>query len=281
MCMPAAISFLKMHSAGNDFVIIDGRSQAFSPYDISLQKLADRQRGVGCDQVILLTEDKTADIHMRIFNADGTEVEACGNATRCVGWLIMEERGLNECTIKTAADLLSCWRDKGTYITAALTTPRFGWQDIPLAEERDTAALALSFPSLGEGLAVNVGNPHVVFFVDDVETVELELMGPKLEHHRLFPKRTNVEVVQVISPERLKMRVWERGSGLTQACGTGACATLVAAVQRGLTARKAIVEMPGGNLEIEWEEGEQGRVRMTGPVFVAFRGSFVVQEYKA
>ena len=275
------VSFIKMHGAGNDFVIIDSRVQNISPSTLDLTLMADRRHGIGFDQLITLESTPQADVRMRIFNADGSEVAACGNATRCVGWQIMESTKASECTVLTQAGLLHCSREKrGTVVTASLLPPLLEWQSIPMAREMDTLAIDFGLAELGLGCAVNVGNPHIVFFVPNVEAVDLARFGSQLEWNPLFPERVNVEIVQVVSPAHLKMRVWERGAGLTQACGTGACASLVAAARRGLSDRKATVSMPGGDLLIEWRREEQGgRVLKTGDVHVAYHGRFAKREF--
>lgn len=274
------LPFLKMHSLGNDFMIIDSRKLTnLSPEKLALVKLADRRMGIGCDQIIWLQASEKADIFMRIINADGGEVAACGNATRCVGWLLMQERESLSCRIETLAGILTCGREytASTEITADMGRPRWEWNEIPLAEEVDT----LHLPLEGDPTAVSMGNPHLVYFVPEVEAVALKDVGYALEHHKLFPQRTNVEFVQVMRPDYLKMRVWERGVGITQACGTGACAALVAASRRGLAADKAIICMPGGELTVQWhKDKEKHWITMTGPIYTSFRGEIVAEEYR-
>jgi diaminopimelate epimerase len=211
---------------------------------------------------------------MRIRNADGGEVEACGNASRCVADLVMRETGRDNIVIETVAGLLDAQRASGGRIAVDMGVARLDWRDIPLAEPQDTARLALSLGPLKDPVAVSMGNPHAVFFVDDAEGVDLKSLGPVLEHHKLFPERANIGVAQVIDRGRIRLRVWERGTGITLACGTGACAALVAAARRGLTDRKAIVVVDGGELEIEWLN--DGHVLMTGPVAVSFTGELPV-----
>lgn len=231
---------------------------------MNLAKLADRRIGIGCDQVIYLFDEASADIGMRIINADGSEVEACGNATRCVGWLVLEEKQALICTIHTQAGLLECSRDalKSDIITANMGIP--SWAETGLE---------------GCPLAVNMGNPHLVFFVDDINAVPLAEIGAKWEHHPQFPNRTNVEFVEVISPALLRMRVWERGVGITQACGTGACATLVAASQRGYAQPSATIQMDGGDLEIGWNGKATDSVFMKGVVSTSFSGHFMLSAF--
>ena len=265
--------FVKMHGLGNDFVVIDARAEPLALSDDAARRIADRRTGVGCDQLIVLEPARrgTAAAFMRIHNADGGEVEACGNASRCIGYLLMRESGQDTATIETLAGELITVRN-GAGITVDMGPARLDWRDIPLAEERDTLHMGLALGPLSDPVGVSIGNPHAVFFVEDAESVDLETLGPKLEHDPLFPERANIEAATVTAPERIRLRVWERGVGLTRACGTGACATLVAACRRGLTGRKATVVLDGGPLEIEWREGD-GHVLMTGPVATAFAGA--------
>ena len=212
-----------------------------------------------------------ADVFMRIRNADGGEVEACGNATRCVAATVMKEKGTTRAVIETVVGLLEAESATNDLVGVDMGPVSLDWRDIPLAREVDTAHLGITVGPLADPVAVNVGNPHAVFFVDDAEAVLLETIGPEVEHHELFPERTNVEVAQVLSAGEIRMRVWERGVGITQACGTGACATLVAACRLGLTGRAAQVRLDGGTLGIEWLENDH--VLMTGPAAVSFRGT--------
>jgi len=265
-------AFIKMHGLGNDFVVIDARTEPLVLSDAQASAVADRKTGVGCDQFIVIEPPKNgrADAAMRIRNADGGEVEACGNATRCVAQLLMKEQGKNRIAIDTVAGLLLA-EDAGNGRVAVDFGPaRLEWRDIPLARAMDTLHLDLTLGPLGDPVAVNVGNPHAVFFVPDAEAIDLKTLGPQLERHALFPERCNIEAATVLSPTRIRMRVWERGVGITRACGTGACATLVAAARRGLAERKADVILDGGTLEIEWTA--DNHVRMTGPVATSFSG---------
>ena len=265
--------FLKMHGLGNDFVVIDARSEPYRPSAAEVRAIADRKTGVGCDQFIILerTEAPGADAFMRIHNADGSEAAACGNASRCVGWLLMEESGRDRASFQTAAGLLHASRADNGRITVDMGPPRLDWSAIPLAAATDTLRVeSVEHGDFSGPVAVNMGNPHAVFFVDDAEAVPLAEVGPVFENHPTFPERSNIEFAQVLSPTAIRMRVWERGAGITQACGTGACATLVAAARRGLTGRKADILLDGGTLTIEWTE--DNRVLMTGPVALAFSG---------
>lgn len=252
-------NFRKMHGLGNDFVIIDARDDHWVPTPAMVRRLADRRRGIGCDQLVLLLPPTApgADLLLRFFNADGSESGACGNASRCVARLLFEKTGRGEGVLQTAAGLLPVWRagtDKTgeTLYAVDLAAPVFDWDKIPLAEPQDTLRLNLSIGGLSAPCAVNVGNPHAVFFVPDVAAIDLATVGSQIEQHPLFPQRVNVEICQVLAPDRLRLRVWERGAGITQACGSGAVATAVAAVRRGLAERRATVLLDGGELQVEW-----------------------------
>ena len=272
-----AISFRKMHGLGNDFVVIDARVQSIALDAGLAQRIADRRTGIGCDQLIVIEPPRAglADAFMRIRNADGGEVEACGNATRCVASLLMAEKGQDHVVIETVVGLLDAEAAAGGRIAVDMGPAQLDWRDIPLAEARDTLHLDIALGQLSDPVGVGIGNPHAVFFVADADAVDLAALGPPLERHRLFPSRSNIEVAQVLSPTRIRMRVWERGAGITRACGTGACATLVAAVRRGLAERRASVVLDGGELEIEWLK--DGHVMMTGPVATSFTGTLDAQ----
>lgn len=266
------IDFIKMHGLGNDFVVIDGRGRPVRLDAGAVRAIADRHTGVGCDQVVVLERPETglADVAMRIFNADGGEVSSCGNASRCVAALMIEELDRDHVVVETKAEMLDAEQAAGGAISVDMGLARFDWRDIPLSEPADTLHLKIRAGPLEDPVAVNVGNPHAVFFVDDAEAIDLASLGPRLERHALFPERVNVEVAQVLAQDRVRVRVWERGAGLTRACGTGACAALVAANRRGLMGRKAEVLLDGGELLIEWLENDH--VLMTGPVAVSFTG---------
>jgi diaminopimelate epimerase len=256
--------FHKMHGLGNDFVVIDARRGPVSVDAPLARAIADRRTGIGCDQLILLEPSEAADLRMRIFNPDGGEVEACGNAARCVTLL---EGGAP--TIETRGGTIS-GRANGAGASVDMGLPRFGWEEIPLAYPIDTAALPVAWEELQRPFAVNVGNPHVVFFVNrPVETIKLDRLGPLVENDPLFPDRVNVNVAQ-IDDQAIRLRVWERGAGLTQACGTGACATAVAAIATRRARSPVEVHLPGGTLTIEWTRGEP--IRMTGPAAHVFTG---------
>jgi len=269
-------AFLKMQGLGNDFAVFDARHQRLALDSDAARAIADRRLGVGCDQVIVIEPSKNgADAFMRIFNADGSQVESCGNATRCVARLLMDEKGAQQVRIDTDGGLLACVA-KGDHVSVDMGVPRFGWRDIPMARETDTLSFAIDLPGcdyfpLTLASATNVGNPHVVLFVDDAEQAPVAEIGPKIENHPLFPERTNIEFVSLTSLGILRMRVWERGAGITMSCGTGACAAMAAAQRRGLVETKADVVLDGGTLTLELE-GEGKPIFMTGPWALSYKG---------
>ncbi|MEA3010151.1 MAG: diaminopimelate epimerase [Sphingomonadales bacterium] len=252
-----------MHGLGNDFVIFDGREAPLEMTQARVRALADRRTGIGFDQLILIEPSAIADVRMRIWNSDGGEVESCGNASRCVALMLG-----GEARIETAGGLLSTSAN-GNAASVDMGAPRFGWDEIPLAYPMDSAAMPVGWEELREPFAVNVGNPHIVFFVDDAEAVELERLGPLIETDPLFPERVNVNVAS-LEAGAIRLRVWERGVGLTQACGTGACATAVAAVSRRLASSPVETRLPGGTLSVAWAPG--GTIRMSGPAAYVFEG---------
>lgn len=262
--------FRKMHGTGNDFVVLDGRAQAVAMDAARAKLLADRHFGIGCDQLVLLEKSDVAEVKMRIFNADGSEITTCGNATRCVADVVMTETGRAEATIETGAGVLSGRRAADGGVTVNMGAPRFGWEEIPLSESRNTLHLGLQEGLLMDPVAVNMGNPHAIFFVKDLAHIKMAEWGPKLEHNPLFAQRANISAVQVLSPTHMKMVVWERGTGLTMACGSAACAAAVAGVQREITQRQVQIDLPGGTLQVEWTPA--GDVLMTGPVAYVFDG---------
>ena len=268
----AAPAFVKMHGLGNDFVVLDARAEPLPLGERQACAIADRKTGIGCDQLITLepARDPRADAFMRIHNADGGEVEACGNAARCVAALLMRESRRDQVMIETVVGLLPAERRADGLVAVDMGIVRLDWRQIPLARPMDTLHLDLVVGPLVDAVAVNVGNPHAVFFVPDAEAIDLETWGPKVERHPLFPERVNVEVAHRGADGSFRMRVWERGVGMTRACGTGACATLVAAHRRGLAGREATVRLDGGPLAIEWRA--DGHVVMTGPVATSFTG---------
>jgi diaminopimelate epimerase len=269
------IAFIKMHGGGNDFVVFDGRRQSLALVPATIRAIADRRMGVGCDQVIVIEPggdnpgDDMAAARMRIFNADGGEAGACGNATRCIADLLMRESGAGHLAIETAAGLLQARRDNAG-VSVDMGPARFEWAQIPLAGPADTLALGLDVGPLSSPVAVNIGNPHAVFFVDDPDVVDLEHVGPRVEKHEMFPDGVNVGIARVLSRARLRLRVWERGVGITPSCGTAACAAVVAAHRRGLTERAVEVVSDGGKLAVEWLGN--GHVQLAGPVAHVFTG---------
>ncbi len=254
--------FHKMHGLGNDFVILDARQDAFDVTPALARAIADRRTGVGCDQLILLEPSDRADLRMRIFNPDGGEVESCGNATRCVVALTGAK------TIETDGGLLE-GAAAGDAVEVALVEPRFDWSHIPLAYPMDTARLPLAWDALAHPAAVNVGNPHLVFFVDDVDAIALDEIGPTIETDGAFPEKINVNVASV-EDGAIRLRTWERGTGLTRACGTGACATAVAAIEAGKAQSPVRIIMAGGTLEVEWDG--DGPIRMRGAATHVYEG---------
>jgi diaminopimelate epimerase len=255
--------FLKMHGLGNDFVVFDAREAPVEIDAARARAIADRKTGVGCDQLIVIERSEAADVRMRIWNADGGEVEACGNAARCVAMLVG-----GESAIETKGGIVRGLAN-GAGARVDMGAPRFGWGEIPLAYPVDTAAMPVGWEELQGPAAVNVGNPHVIFFVDDANAVDLARLGPLIETDPLFPERVNVNVAS-LEDGALRLRVWERGAGLTQACGTGACATAVAAIRRRLVQSPVEVRLPGGSLTIEWAPG--GTILMSGPAATVFTG---------
>jgi diaminopimelate epimerase len=259
--------FHKMHGLGNDFVVFDARAEPLALSGEQVRSLADRRTGVGCDQLIVLEPSATADLRMRIFNADGGEVEACGNAARCVAMLLGGEQ-----RIETLGGVIS---GASTYegVTVDLGTPRFAPHEIPLLYPMDTAAMPVGWENLSEPFALNVGNPHLVFFVPDEGAIELGRLGPTIEQDPLFPQGVNVNVA-TIAGGAVRLRTWERGAGLTPACGTGACATAVAAIARRLLPSPVEVRQTGGAIRVEWAPGQS--VRMTGPAVHVFTGEIAL-----
>ncbi len=270
-----AVPFTKMHGLGNDFVVVDARTQPFAVTAAQARAIADRRLGVGCDQLIVIEKSASADAFLRILNADGSEVEACGNASRCIGAVLMAEKKADHVTLETRAGALEA-RAASNGVAVDMGPARLDWKDIPLSRAMDTAHVNLSIDAgnglrLADPVCVSMGNPHAIFFVRDPYAYDLATLGPKLEHDALFPERANITLVDVLSRDRAVMRTWERGAGLTLACGTGACATLVAAHRRGLMDRKGRLTLPGGDLEIEWRG--DNHVIMAGPVATSFAGT--------
>lgn len=278
MNKPPALPFTKMHGLGNDFVVLDARAAGLTLSRAQVRAIADRRSGVGCDQLIVVEKPKSglADAFMRIHNADGGEVGACGNATRCVAAMLMDEKRADHAIVETAAGLLDAERagigaNLLPLISVDMGRARLDWREIPLGQACDTMHVPVNLGPLADGVATNMGNPHITFFVADAESIDLAALGPKLEHHAMFPERANIGVAQILSRTRIRLRVWERGAGITLACGTGACAALVAAARRGLSERRAELVLDGGSLTIEWLP--DSHVLMTGPVATSFAGT--------
>lgn len=266
--MRAMGKFRKMHGLGNDFVVIDTREAPLAMTADRARAIADRRTGIGCDQLIVIGPSDRGDVSMRIFNPDGSEVEACGNATRCIPVYLGRDA-----VVETQAGLLDARLSGGAAQAGAsvdMGQPRFEWDAIPLAYAMDTLTLPVSWDDLPAPTCVNIGNPHVIFFVDDLDAVDMARLGPQIETDPLFPQRVNVSFAQVLAPHHIRLVVWERGAGFTRACGTGACATAVGAIRRGLAQGPVTVSLPGGDLVIDWAPG--GSIRMTGPATSVFTG---------
>ncbi len=266
------IPFIKMDGLGNDFMIIDGRTQPVNLTAAQIAKFGNRKTGVGFDQLFIITTTQNADAKMLIYNADGSPAGACGNGTRCIAKLLFSQGAKAPLKLEAPdGKILTAY--EGDLITVDMGRPALDWQNIPLSKDCDTLKLPLSIDGLKEPVAVSMGNPHAVFFVDDIASVDPAVTGPKVESDKLFPQKTNVEFAQVLADDKIRMRVWERGAGITMACGSGACATLVAAARRALIkGNKAQIIMDGGILTIEWR-AEDKHVLMTGPTNMAFEGA--------
>ena len=269
--------FLKMHGLGNDFVVLDARGAALDLTPARRRAIADRRRGVGCDQLIVLEAptEREADVFMRIYNPDGDEAGACGNATRCVASVLMDERQTDHVTVQTVSGLLDSQKagtaaDGLSVISVDMGLARLDWRDIPVSDACDTNHMPVGLGPLQDPVGTSMGNPHATFFVDDAAAIPLGELGPKLERDRFFPERANIGVAQLMDKDRLRLRVWERGAGLTLACGSGACAAVVAATRRGLVKRRAQVIVDGGTLDVEWLRDDH--VLMTGAIALAFKG---------
>lgn len=271
-----SIAFYKMNGLGNDFVVIDARQQQVAFGAEAARRIADRHRGVGFDQLLSIEPAKNGgDAIMRIWNPDGTVAQACGNGARCVGDLLLSETGKTSISLSTSGRLINCSRETDGRVTVDMGEPKFEWQDIPLAERMDTRTLDIKIgpidaPVLFGPSAVNMGNPHCIFFVENLDAHDLIKLGPMLEHHPLFPDRANISMAKVNSKNEVRLRVWERGAGLTRACGSAACATVVAGARKRLTDRRVRVVLDGGPLDIFWRE--DNHVLMTGPTELNFKG---------
>jgi diaminopimelate epimerase len=277
MTATGSIPFRKMNGLGNDFVVLDRRSHAFAIDEAKARAIADRKTGIGCDQLLVLEKSDVADVKMRIWNNGGGEVESCGNGTRCVADLIFDEKQTNAATIDTLGGFLLARKAGDKLVTVDNGVPLFGWRDIPLAEEfADTRRIELQVgpidaPLIHTPSVVNVGNPHCIFWVDDLAVVDLAKVGPMLEHHRLFPQAANITLARVDARDHVTIKVWERSAGLTLACGTAACAVMAAGARIGYIDRRARVTLPGGDLFMEWRASDD-HILMTGPVAYEFDG---------
>ena len=268
------MKFKKMHGCGNDFVVLDARESDVTIDAKRAAFIADRRLGVGCDQIVLLKKSAAADVRMEIFNADGSHVSTCGNASRCVGDILADELGKDDVTIETDVGVLNATRIATREVAVAMGKPKLEWAEIPLSESRNTLHLGLAEGALTDPVAVSMGNPHAIFFVKSLNVIDMARDGKPLETNPLFPERANISAVQVLAPDHLRMKVWERGSGETLACGSAACAALVAGVRRGVCGREATIDLPGGSLHIQWQpEEEGGQVIMRGEVSYVFAGT--------
>jgi diaminopimelate epimerase len=274
--------FLKMHGCGNDFVVYHDRAGALGRRAPPAAAIADRRTGVGCDQFIVIEPPppgSDADAFMRIRNPDGNEAGACGNATRCVALLLHGETGRRHVVVQTIAGLLPSEILPDGRVRVDMGKARLGWRDVPLAGAMDTLHLDLSDGPVHDPAAVSMGNPHATFFVHDVLALDVATLGKRLEHAAIFPERANIGFAQILSPDRIRLRVWERTAGLTLACGSGACAAMVNAARRGLTGRRASIVVDGGVLDLEWRD--DGHVLMTGPAVIAYHGGIDLDRYAA
>jgi len=269
--------FLKMHGLRNDFIIVDARHTPFNPSVVEIKRICDRREGVGGDELLIVEPPSSSDTEndiaafVRIINPDGREVEACGNASRCIGWLLMKERGLESVSFRTLGGRLRCLLEGENKVSVGMGQLRTAWQDIPLAKEMDSLHLDIDSGPLRDAVGMNIGNPHAVFFVNDIEQIDLESCGPSLQKDSLFPQEANIGVAQMIDSRTMKLAVWERPGALTTACGSGACAAVGAALRRGLTDQKKMkVIMPAGSMEIEIDENNQAT--MIGPVETCYTG---------
>ena len=267
------IPFTKMHGIGNDCVVIDARVEPYALHEDQIRLIADRRRGVGCDQLVLIEPPRNGHAagFLRFYNSDGSEAQACGNATRCIVSRLMQEVDTDEIAVETVAGLLPAHIDERGLVAVDMGEAQLDWGDVPLSRDMDTLHLDLTVGPFTDPVAVGIGNPHCIFFVTDADDVDPAEFGPTIEHDPLFPERANVEFVSVHNRERVRMRVWERGAGITQACGSGACAAAVAAARRDLTERKIEIVLDGGSLFIDWRV--DNHVVMSGPVALSFTGT--------
>ena len=262
--------FIKMHGLGNDFVVLDSTKNQYNINKASIQLIANRKFGVGCDQVIEMKHSDKEDIYMKIYNADGTEAEACGNAARCIAGLLFASSPKKAVSIETIAGVLKAESEENGLIKVDMGKPKFFWKDIPLS--MNISEINFEELALKNGLAINIGNPHIVFFVKDLDAVDINRIGPLIENNSLFPEKVNVEICQLENRKKIKVLVWERGAGNTLSCGSGACAALVAAYKNSLCEPQAEIVLDGGSLNITWNIGSDEHVIMSGPIAVSFLG---------
>ena len=265
------LPFRKMHGLGNDFVVLDARRAPVRLAPEAIRWVGDRHRGVGFDQLVTLEPAQDADLFIRFHNSDGSEAGACGNGTRCAASLVLAETGKTRIAIRTMAGELAAERLPDGSVRVDMGPPRLGWRDVPLAREMDTLHVPMAADGVADAACCSMGNPHATFFVGDLDALDIPRIGPGLEHHELLPERGNIGFVQVLSREHLRLVVWERGAGLTLACGSGACAALVNARRRGLVEARCAVTVPGGG-DLVIEQREDGHVLMSGPVATSFTG---------
>ncbi len=276
--MSRTLPFVKMHGLGNDFLVIDAREETLDLSPEAIRLLADRRLGVGFDQLVAIAPSTTADAKLLFFNADGSEAGACGNGTRCASRLLMLEGDRDELVLGPKSGTVRARRRVNGLITVEMGRPRTDWREIPLAVPCDTLEVPLDHPELPRPTATNMGNPHATFFVADLETLDVVRLGAELERHPLFPERANIGFASLVGPTTIRLRVFERGAGLTPACGTGACAAMVAARRRGLVGDVATVLLDGGPLEIAWDG--KGPVEMTGPAAIVFEGRLAAELFE-
>ena len=276
------IEFVKMQGIGNDFVVLDARpggsAAGLDLTEDQARHIADRHFGIGCDQILIIAPSSVADITMHIMNSDGSMAAACGNGSRCVADLVMAETDTDTISMETKGGVINARRN-GDLVSIDMGPAKCDWEDIPLAHDMDTMNIDLGQAVLPPAIGVNMGNPHAVHIVDDAEAIDLAAIGPVLEHAPIFPDRANIEFISLIAENHIRMRVWERGSGITIACGTGACAAAVAAARQGLTGRQVQVTLDGGTLEIDWQDN--GHVIMTGPSEISFHGVISLDQDQA
>jgi diaminopimelate epimerase len=266
------IEFIKMHGCGNDFVIIGGQNNNTALTQDEIQKIANRRTGIGCDQLIIINPSKQADCKLNIYNANGLEAEACGNGSRCVASLLFQQKQSNSATIETKTRIITATKSANGSVSVNMGKPKFDWQDIPMANYAEVENIHLGYKTIANPLTVNVGNPHIVFFVENIDEINLEEIGKKFKQDKLFPEGVNVNIAQLEGDKNLALRIWERGVGETLACGTGACATAIGAIKRNLTTSdEVLVKLKGGKLRISWNKDKS--ITMTGDAVTSFKGS--------